>query len=872
MYAGKVGAANNGITIESNCANTFYLAQGRNDFRPVSGGKITQGTVHNNCSGQIIASNNRWKNTLVQPTQPNDYTLQKCNCIPNKGIGLLDANPQTQLTCPFQIVNPKNPNAAISTALDFCPNCPNINTASFSNVKLNIAVQQAIAQMEFQNPSGNDLTAIDMLYQILTYPLHQQHERFDWLNDFSYTQIKRALGNAFLTGRTTDISLSNVAVQKVLAIQDSIIAKAKASGDSFTQFYTSTDQAFVYHLIDQQQKTLELLDAISTCMPLDSMQNAFLTNARKIIFAEYLVASGEAKVEDFDLLLKRGYSFTSPSGISTVGDTGLAASTHCINETIQFRPSTFAKTYSWNFGNGQTSTLINPSTTYTVAGTYTVTLTTTTNCSSNNTFTTTVTINPLLTAKFGFDVCNTSVSFHDSTSNAVAFHWNFGDGNTSDIESPTHDYGSFGTYSVCLTATNPCGSNTICQYVAVLPQDQWTQKANFGGTPRFGVVSLTIGNKGYMGTGYDGNTLYQDFWEYDPLADSWTQKATFPGVARFVAVGFYFSVGTKGYIGTGWNGSGATDQSDFWEYDQSTNVWTQKANFGGGQRNGAVGFSIGNKGYIGTGWNITDYPVYFHQDFWQYDPPTDTWTRKADLPGPGRQTATGFSIGSKGYIGLGSEWSTNFQDFWEYDQQTDTWTQKSNFPAPGRQWATAFAIGTKGYMGTGGTYPNGPLYNDIWEYDQATDVWTQKANVGGTGRTLASGFSIGTKGYLGTGYDGSFQNDFWQYTPASDPCTPVLRMKNNTQPPPVTINTPSAISVYPNPNNGNMTISYFIPQNKKAELAIYDMSGRQVKNYFLKGENNQLSISEKDLQEGIYFYNVISNGNIIKQDKIVVIK
>ena len=44
-----------------------------------------------------------------------------------------------------------------------------------------------------------------------------------------------------------------------------------------------------------------------------------------------------------------------------------------------------------------------------------------------------------------------------------------------------------------------------------------------------------------------------------------------------------------------------TDCNDFWEYDPTTNTWTQKANFGGTPRDGAVGFSIGSKGYIGTG-------------------------------------------------------------------------------------------------------------------------------------------------------------------------------------------------------------------------------------------------------------------------------
>ena len=63
-------------------------------------------------------------------------------------------------------------------------------------------------------------------------------------------------------------------------------------------------------------------------------------------------------------------------------------------------------------------------------------------------------------------------------------------------------------------------------------------------------------------------------------------------------------------MGTGDIGAANEYFADFWEYDPSTNVWTQKADFGGGARSGAVGFSIGSKGYIGTGGA---------NDFWEYD-------------------------------------------------------------------------------------------------------------------------------------------------------------------------------------------------------------------------------------------------------------
>src|SRR3989442_1061106 len=102
-------------------------------------------------------------------------------------------------------------------------------------------------------------------------------------------------------------------------------------------------------------------------------------------------------------------------------------------------------------------------------------------------------------------------------------------------------------------------------------------------------------------------------------------------------------------------------------------TWTQKADFGGTARLGAVGFSIGSKGYIGTGeGNFTSWL----SDFWEYDPANNAWTQKADFGGTGRDLAVGFSIDSQGYIGTGLLGVNSFKDFWEYDPATNAWTQK----------------------------------------------------------------------------------------------------------------------------------------------------------------------------------------------------
>jgi len=299
----------------------------------------------------------------------------------------------------------------------------------------------------------------------------------------------------------------------------------------------------------------------------------------------------------------------------------------------------------------------------------------------------------------------------------------------------------------------------------------WIQKVNFGGGNRSGAFGFSIGNKGYIGTGgsYIGNSTYpihNDFWEYDPVLNIWSQKADFAAGSANDAVGF--SIGNKGYVGVR-----ALIGMSFWEYDPMSNSWTQKADFAGDSRSGAVGFSIGNKGYIGTGNDrvFSSLTVDF-KDFWEYDPVSNVWTQKADFAGVSRSSAVGFSIGNKGYVGIGYRvaGSTFFQkDFWEYDPVSDSWTQKADFAGLGRNHAVGFSIGNKGYIGIGERDGYGGVLKDFWEFDPVSNNWTQKVDFAGVGRIKAVGFSIGNKGYIGTGLNGSgsitYRQDFWEFTP-----------------------------------------------------------------------------------------------------------
>ncbi len=87
------------------------------------------------------------------------------------------------------------------------------------------------------------------------------------------------------------------------------------------------------------------------------------------------------------------------------------------------------------------------------------------------TATETVTIRRLPSADFSFGINNLTVVFTDNTQgNPTRWDWDFGDGNRSTLQNPTHTYASSGTYVVTLTATNTQGTDSVSKFVSVSGQ------------------------------------------------------------------------------------------------------------------------------------------------------------------------------------------------------------------------------------------------------------------------------------------------------------------------------------------------------------------------------------------------------------------
>ena len=144
-----------------------------------------------------------------------------------------------------------------------------------------------------------------------------------------------------------------------------------------------------------------------------------------------------------------------------------------VGDVVTFTNTTLdGETYLWDFGDGATSTEANPTHSYTAANTYTVKLTAT-NADGDNSATQTLTVNAaqLPTASFTYEpaivVVGVTVTFTNTTQDGNSYSWDFGDGETSTEENPTHEFSTAGDFVVELTATNSGGSHTAEQTITV---------------------------------------------------------------------------------------------------------------------------------------------------------------------------------------------------------------------------------------------------------------------------------------------------------------------------------------------------------------------------------------------------------------------
>lgn len=152
------------------------------------------------------------------------------------------------------------------------------------------------------------------------------------------------------------------------------------------------------------------------------------------------------------------------------------------NNIVTFTNTTTIKNgnitgYLWDFGDGDSSTKTDPIHAYTNEGTYKVKLTVTDNKGKKHEVTKDIkaleTLPPAVVPDFTFVIApDKTVTFTDATTvvngSIASYAWDFGDGDSSTNQNPTHIYTNDGTYKAKLTVTdNASFTHTVTKDIVI---------------------------------------------------------------------------------------------------------------------------------------------------------------------------------------------------------------------------------------------------------------------------------------------------------------------------------------------------------------------------------------------------------------------
>jgi len=256
--------------------------------------------------------------------------------------------------------------------------------------------------------------------------------------------------------------------------------------------------------------------------------------------------------------------------------------------------------------------------------------------------------------------------------------------------------------------------------MSIAQEDTWTKKADMP-TARCALSSSVVNGKIYAIGGGITPTVFPTTEEYNPATNMWTKKTDMPTARTGLSTSV---VNDKIYVIGGINHG--RQLSTVEEYNPATDTWTKKADMPT-PRWGLSTSAVNGKIYAIGGYKLNNANLVGLSTVEEYNPATDTWTKKTDMLTP-RATGSASVVNGKIYVVGGYDGQKVLSTVEEYDPATDTWTRKADMPTA--KWccfSSASAVNGKGYFIGGGD--DDKVVSTVEEYNPAIYIWTRKADM-----------------------------------------------------------------------------------------------------------------------------------------------
>ena len=275
---------------------------------------------------------------------------------------------------------------------------------------------------------------------------------------------------------------------------------------------------------------------------------------------------------------------------------------------------------------------------------------------------------------------------------------------------------------------------------------QWTRKADMP-TARIGFATsvvngkvFVIGGSGQLEMNEFGDTSLSTVEMYDPKTDIWTQKANMPtarsGVSVSVVDGKIYAIGgskiKRIQVPRGFRSEGE-ELATVEMYDPVTDTWTQKTDMPTPKK--TMTCVVDRKIYAVGGWLNTNQKPQL-ESVVVYDPATDTWTKAQSMKHARCSAAIDvvngeiYAIGGLGWSQIENQLDVYLSSVEVFNPKTNQWQKRTEMSAP-KALHTASVINGKIYV-IGGYFKEDSEFkklSTIEIYDPATDRWTQEPDM-----------------------------------------------------------------------------------------------------------------------------------------------